>query len=109
MDIAAKLREFREYYRASQAVFREQHRRKNEALNRWLGVRKPRTMTGIALFIHAVVATGLYVGSLCWLVVEFAGREKEALRGAILLPFLLPAVYLYVVHVFVRKSRRGEK
>lgn len=109
MDIAVKLRAFREYYRASRAQLRERRRREYSPLHKWLGADKPRTMTSLVLYIHALIASGLFTAPIYWLSKEFVNHGKAVPHSAILLPFVLPAIYLSVVHFVIRKNRRGEK
>jgi hypothetical protein len=109
MDIRVKLRAYREYYRASSEQLqqlRERRRRENETLRRWLGRDKPRTMAPIFLCIHSVITFGVFAATNYWLLTEYVYQGKAVPRGAILLIFVLPAIYLFAVHVLVRKFGR---
>jgi hypothetical protein len=109
MDIAAKLRAFREYYRASKAELRERRMAGRSPLYKWLGMDKPRTTTGIVLFVHSVIATGLYIGTFCLLAAEYVAQGKAFPHGAIFFPFVLPAIYLAIVHALIRRGRAKGK
>jgi hypothetical protein len=111
--IGKKLRELRDSNRIAQAKIKAHKRQQNEAIKNALfsliGIRldpnKKRTTSGVMLWLHSIIAVALFAGTIYLLVINYVGKGQKPFHGAVFLTFLVPIVYLLVVH-FLSKKRR---
>jgi hypothetical protein len=108
--VRKKLHELRDSNRIAQAKIKAHKarlRQRDDALLARMGIRldKRRTMHPATLWLHAIITFALFAGTIYLLIMNYVGKEQKPFGGAILLPFLLPIIYLLTVH-FLSKKRK---
>lgn len=108
--VRKKLHELRDSNRIAQAEIKAHKtrlRQRDDALLARIGIRldKRRTMNLVMLWFHSAITFALFAGATYWLITNYIFEGRKPFRGVILLPFLIPIIYLSVVHFLSKKGK----